>query len=63
MCSSDLDYTFTAADGGTHTFSVTFHRVGPQSLTVTDTVNASVFGTIGVLVQKPGQDDQGQNGQ
>jgi hypothetical protein len=58
------DYTFTAADTGTHTFSgVTFHRPGPQSLTVTDTVDASILGTIAVLVQRPGQDDQGQDGQ
>jgi len=58
------DYPFTAADGGAHTFSgVTFHRQGPQSLTVTDAVDASLFGTIAVLVQKPGQDDQGQDGQ
>jgi hypothetical protein len=57
------DYTFTATDGGTHTFSVTFHRLGQQSLTVSDTQDASIFGTIAMLVQNPGQDDQGQDGQ
>jgi hypothetical protein len=31
-----LDYTFTTADQGTHTFTVTFKTAGPQSLTVTD---------------------------
>jgi hypothetical protein len=51
------DYTFTAADGGTHTFSgVSFKKKGhpQQSLTVTDTVVASIFGSIDVVVQKPG---------
>jgi hypothetical protein len=57
------DYPFTAADGGTHTFRVTFHRLGQQSLTVSDTLDATIFGTIDVLVQKPGQDGRGQNGQ
>jgi hypothetical protein len=32
-------YTFTAADGGTHTFSMTFKTSGGQTLTVTDTAN------------------------
>jgi hypothetical protein len=57
------DYTFTAADAGAHTFRVTFRRLGQQSLTVTDTLDASIFGTIAVLVQNPGQDGQGQDGQ
>ena len=52
------DYTFTAADAGTHTFSVTFRRLGQQSLTVTDTLDASLFGMIAVRVQNPGQDGQ-----
>jgi hypothetical protein len=30
------DYTFTAADNGTHTFNVTFKTAGSQTLTVTD---------------------------
>jgi hypothetical protein len=42
---------------------VTFHRLGQQSLTVSDTQDASIFGTIAVLVQNPGQDGQGQDGQ
>jgi hypothetical protein len=50
------DYTFTAADAGTHTFSVTFHKPGQQSLTVTDTMDASIFGLFEVLVQNRGQD-------
>jgi hypothetical protein len=49
------DYTFTAADGGTHTFSgVSLHNHGQQSITATDTLAASIFGTIDVLVQNPG---------
>jgi hypothetical protein len=52
------DYTFTAADGGTHTFSgVSFHMLGQpqQALTVTDEGDASIFGSIDVVVQNPGQ--------
>jgi hypothetical protein len=47
------NYTFTAADGGKHTFSggVSLHNHGQQSLTVTDTADASIFGTIDVQVQ------------
>src|SRR5262249_19003735 len=30
------DYTFTAADHGTHTFSIMLTTAGPQSLTVSD---------------------------
>ena len=33
------DYTFTAADAGTHTFSATLIRTGPQTLTVSDAAN------------------------
>ncbi len=52
------DYTFTAADGGTHTFSgvsFSFYKLGhgQQSITVTDTAVASIFGSIDVAVQKP----------
>jgi hypothetical protein len=41
-------YTFTAADQGTHTFSVTLNDPGTQSLTATDTAVNSVTG--GALV-------------
>jgi hypothetical protein len=50
------DYPFTAADAGTHTFSVTFHGLRQQSLTVTDTLDASISGMIDVLVHNPGKD-------
>jgi hypothetical protein len=36
------DYTFTAADGGSHRFRVTLHSAGQQTLTVQDTVNGSL---------------------
>jgi hypothetical protein len=38
------DYVFTNADSGTHTFSVTLAKAGPQSITVSDTVGASITG-------------------
>jgi hypothetical protein len=48
------DYTFLAGDGGTHTFhGVRLHSGGHQTLAVTDTLNASIFGMIDVLVQNP----------
>ena len=38
-------YTFTAADAGTHTFTVTFKTAGAQSITATDTANGAIIGT------------------
>jgi hypothetical protein len=35
-------YTFTAADAGTHTFSMTFKTAGGQSFTAVDTANAAM---------------------
>ena len=45
-------YTFTPADAGVHTFSVTLKTAGLQSITVTDTATATMTGTLagGVLV-------------
>ncbi|HXA18384.1 MAG TPA: lamin tail domain-containing protein [Thermoanaerobaculia bacterium] len=49
------DYTFTAGDSGTHTFSVTLTVPGPQTITATDTVTASITGTASTtLVCPPG---------
>jgi hypothetical protein len=48
------NYPFVAADNGTHTFSVTFNTTGPQSITVTDTVNASFTATASTSVQQAG---------
>ena len=38
-----LDYTFVAADGGTHTFAVTLKTAGAQSIAVTDTASVSGY--------------------
>jgi large repetitive protein len=39
------NYTFTGADLGTHTFSVTLNTLGTQSITATDTVTGTLTGT------------------
>jgi hypothetical protein len=45
------DYTFTAADAGTHVFSVTLRTEGIQSVTATDTATRSITGVqTGILV-------------
>jgi subtilisin family serine protease len=38
------NYTFTTADAGVHTFTVTLKTAGVQSVTATDTVNQSIIG-------------------
>jgi hypothetical protein len=45
-----LDYTFIAVDHGTHVFSsVTLNTAGNQTITVTDTANASITGSSGPI--------------
>jgi hypothetical protein len=45
------DYTFTAADNGTHTFAgVTLFSAGAQTLTTQDTANGSLTGSATVAV-------------
>ncbi len=39
------DYTFTAANDGTDTFTVTFKTAGSQAITATDTANSAIIGT------------------
>src|SRR5208283_2057861 len=39
------DYHFQASDNGSHSFSVTLNTVGTQSITATDTANATITGT------------------
>jgi hypothetical protein len=39
------DYTFTAADAGTHTFTAAFNRFGTFSLIATDTADPSITGS------------------
>jgi hypothetical protein len=47
------DYTFTAADGGAHTFPVTLKTAGTQSFSVTDTTNSAFSGTQSGIVVVP----------
>ncbi len=44
------NYTFTGADAGVHTFSVTFVTAPSQTVSVTDTVNSSITGAANVTV-------------
>ncbi len=44
------NYTFTAADAGVHTFTVTFKSKGTQTLTATDTHTGSIKGSASVKV-------------
>jgi mannuronan 5-epimerase len=44
------DYTFTASNDGTHTFSATFKTAGTQSLTATDTVQSFTGTESGISV-------------
>jgi uncharacterized protein (TIGR03118 family) len=47
------NYTFTSADVGKHTFSATLKTAGTQSITATDTVNASLHGADSGITVKP----------
>jgi hypothetical protein len=47
------NYTFTAADGGVHTFIATLKTAGTQSLTITDTAAASLTGTDAGITVNP----------
>jgi hypothetical protein len=44
------DYTFTAADGGIHTFTVTLKTAGTQTVSVTDTAHPSLTNSLSVSV-------------
>jgi hypothetical protein len=46
------DYTFTSTDNGTHTFSggATLYTMGNQTITVTDTSDNTIFGTLMVTL-------------
>jgi hypothetical protein len=48
------NYTFTKADAGSHTFTVTLNTPGLQTLTVTDSVHAAIAGTASVTVNPAG---------
>jgi hypothetical protein len=49
------NYTFTAQDGGIHTFSVTLKTAGRKTVTVRDTMTSSIIGraTVPVSVDGP----------
>jgi subtilisin-like proprotein convertase family protein len=47
------DYTFTAADAGSHTFSAALKTAGTQSLTVTDTAASGLTGTEAGIAVSP----------
>jgi hypothetical protein len=44
------DYTFTAADGGFHTFTATLKTAGTQSISVVDTAHPAVTSSLSVSV-------------
>ena len=50
QASLPANYTFTAADGGVHTFSATLKTAGSQSLTATDTATTSITGAETITV-------------
>jgi hypothetical protein len=47
-----MDYTFTAADAGVHTFTTKaiLRKRGTQTITVTDTLNSSLTATDSISV-------------
>jgi hypothetical protein len=47
------NYTFVAADAGSHTFSATFKTAGAQSVTATDTVAGAIKGTQSGITVNP----------
>ena len=44
------NHTFTAADNGTHTFSVTLKTAGARWVKATDTLIASIVGSQGSII-------------
>jgi hypothetical protein len=48
-----VNYTFTAADAGVHTFSAILKTAGTQSITASDTTTAGLTGTDGGITVKP----------
>ena len=53
LASLPADYTFTAADGGTHSFPVTLTTAGNQSFSVADMVNPAFSNTQPGIVVVP----------
>lgn len=48
------DYTFTAADAGSHTFTATLINTGNKSITATDTANSAITGKQSNITVNPG---------
>jgi hypothetical protein len=58
------DYTFGAADGGTHTFDVALQTSGLQSIQIQDTTTASLAAIMNLVVEDgagPGTSDWGSH--
>jgi hypothetical protein len=49
-----VNYTFTKADAGSHTFTVILETPGSQTLSATDTVKSTITGTASVTVNPAG---------
>ncbi len=47
------NFTFTAADAGTYTFTVTLKTAGSQSITATDTTTSAITGTLSGISVSP----------
>ena len=45
-----VNYLFTAADNGVHTFPITLRTAGNRSVTAADVANASLTGTATIVV-------------
>jgi hypothetical protein len=57
------NYTFTLADTGSHTFSVTLNAAGSQTITATDTHTGSITGNAVVAVNGPAPPHPGRGSQ
>lgn len=47
------DYTFTAADAGTHSFTATLKTAGPRTVAASDTITSSIVGTSNAVSVTP----------
>jgi hypothetical protein len=57
-----VDYTFTAADAGSHVFSITFSATGTQTIGVQDAANGSLKGQTSMKVVASGGSGGGGTG-
>ena len=47
------DYTFTSVDSGVHTFTATLNSSGQQTITGTDTSDATITGSLTITISNP----------